>query len=188
MRYALLACRIIDTLNRWVGRLMGVVAVALVLIGVINVVGRYAGATLGMQLSSNALIEAQSVAFSMMFMLAAAHVLRQNGHVRVDILHGMLSERGKAWVDVFGILFLLLPFCILALYFSVDYVTRSWRILESSPNPGGLPRYPIKTLILIGFSLLLLQGVSDLVRRIAWLRGAPGVDGPHGGQRPAEGR
>ena len=77
-----------------------------------------------------------------------------------------------------GTLLLLIPFCIFALYFSVDYVTRSWRLLESSPNPGGLPRYPIKTVILVGFSMLLLQGISEVIKRVAWLRGVPGVPGP----------
>ncbi|SEO44353.1 TRAP transporter small permease subunit [Aquisalimonas asiatica] len=178
MRGLLLFARGIDALNGFIGRAMGWVAVAMVAIGVINVVGRYLGASLGMQLSSNALLEAQTYAYSMIFLLAAAYVLRRNGHIRVDVIYGGRTQRTQAWIDVFGTLFLLIPFCIFALYFSVDYVARSWRILESSPNPGGLPRYPIKAVILAGFSMLLAQGVSELIKRIAWLRGIPGVPGP----------
>lgn len=178
MRGFLLLARVIDALNGFVGRAMGWVALAMIAIGVINVVGRYLGAYLGMQLSSNALLEAQTYAYSMIFLLAAAYVLRRNGHIRVDVIYAGRSQRTRAWIDVAGTLLLLIPFCIFALYFSVDYVTRSWRILELSPNPGGLPRYPIKAVILIGFSMLLLQGVSEVIKRIAWLRGVPGVPGP----------
>lgn len=178
MRGLLLLARVIDWINGVVGRAMGWVAVAMVAIGVINVVGRYLGASLGMQLSSNALLEAQTYAYSMIFFLAAAYVLRRNGHIRVDVIYATLSRRVRAWIDIFGILVFLIPFCIFALYFSIDYVERSWRLLESSPNPGGLPRYPIKTVILLGFSMLLIQGVSELIKRIAWLRGIPGVPGP----------
>ena len=178
MRGLLLLARVIDWINGVVGWAMGWVAVAMVAIGVINVVGRYLGASLGMQLSSNALLEAQTYAYSMIFFLAAAYVLRRNGHIRVDVIYATLSRRVRAWIDIFGILVFLIPFCIFALYFSIDYVERSWRLLESSPNPGGLPRYPIKTVILLGFSMLLIQGVSELIKRIAWLRGIPGVPGP----------
>ncbi len=178
MRGLLLLARVIDALNGFVGRAMGWVALAMVAIGVINVVGRYLGAALGLQLSSNALLEAQTYAYSMIFLLAAAYVLRRNGHIRVDVIYAGRSQRTQAWIDVAGTLLLLLPFCIFALYFSVDYVARSWRLLESSPNPGGLPRYPIKTVILVGFSMLFLQGISEVVKRVAWLRGVPGVPGP----------
>ena len=178
MRVLVLIARVIDGVNGVIGRAMGWVALLMVTIGVINVVGRYLGAQIGMQLSSNALLEAQTYAYSMIFLLAAAHVLCGNGHIRVDIIYAGRSQRTRAWIDIFGTLIFLLPFCIFALYFSVGYVERSWNVLESSPNPGGLPRYPIKTVILIGFAMLLLQGVSELIKRIAWLRGVPGVPGP----------
>ncbi|QIT55164.1 TRAP transporter small permease subunit [Aquisalimonas sp. 2447] len=178
MRVLVLIARVIDGVNGVIGRAMGWVALLMVTIGVINVVGRYLGAQIGMQLSSNALLEAQTYAYSMIFLLAAAHVLCGNGHIRVDIIYAGRSQRTRAWIDIFGTLIFLLPFCIFALYFSVGYVERSWNVLESSPNPGGLPRYPIKTVILIGFAMLLLQGGSELIKRIAWLRGVPGVPGP----------
>ena len=178
MRVLVLLARVIDGVNGVIGRAMGWVALLMVAIGVINVVGRYLGAQLGMQLSSNALLEAQTYAYSMVFLLAAAYVLCTNGHIRVDIIYAGRSQRTRAWIDIFGTLVFLIPFCIFALYFSVGYVERSWNVLESSPNPGGLPRYPIKTVILIGFAMLLLQGGSELIKRIAWLRGVPGVPGP----------
>ena len=178
MRVLVLLARVIDGVNGVIGRGMGWVALLMVAIGVINVVGRYLGAQIGMQLSSNALLEAQTYAYSMVFLLAAAYVLCTNGHIRVDIIYAGRSQRTRAWIDIFGTLVFLLPFCVFALYFSVGYVERSWSVMESSPNPGGLPRYPIKTVILIGFAMLLLQGVSELIKRIAWLRGVPGVPGP----------
>ena len=178
MGVLVLLARVIDGINGFIGRAMGWVALLMVAIGVINVVGRYFGAMLGMSLTGNAMLEAQTYAYSAVFLLAAAYVLRRNGHIRVDIIYAGLSQRTKAWIDIVGVLLFLIPFCIFALYFSVDYVARSWRVLESSPNPGGLPRYPIKTVILVGFSMLLAQGVSELIKRIAWLRGVPGVPGP----------
>ena len=190
MSALLLIARIIDGLNGYIGRAMGWVALVMVAIGVINVIGRYLGATLGMQLSSNAMLEAQVYAYGLVFLLAAAYVLCRNGHVRVDVIYASRSRRTRAWVDLFGTIFFLIPFCLFVLYFSVDYVARSWSVLESSPNPGGLPRYPIKSVILLGFSMLLLQGISEIIKRVAWLRGVPGVAGPgeQGVRQPDPGR
>ncbi|MCH8505805.1 MAG: TRAP transporter small permease subunit [Ectothiorhodospiraceae bacterium] len=177
---------IIDVFTRIVGRCMGGVAVALIVLGVVNVVGRYLGAQLGMQLSSNMLLEAQTYAFNLMFLLGAAYVLQRDGHIRVDILYSRFGGRQRAWVDILGALVFLIPFCVLAIYFSLTYVGRSWSTMEVSPNPGGLPRYPIKTVIIIGFAMLMLQAVSETIKRIAWLRGVPGVPGPAGIEEPAQ--
>lgn len=170
--------RVIDAWNTFVGRAMGWMALLMVAIGVVNVVGRYLGAYLGMQLSSNSLLEAQTYAYSLVFLLGAAYVLRREGHIRVDIIYAGRSQRTRAWVDLIGTGLLLVPFCVFTLYFSIDYVAHSWKVLESSPNPGGLPRYPLKTVILIAFAMLLLQGLSEMVKRAAWLRGVPGAPGP----------
>lgn len=159
-------CRMIDTLNRWIGQGLAWVAVVLVLLGVINVVGRYLGAHLGMQLSSNALLEAQTQAFNLIFLLGAAWLLLHNGHIRVDIAYSRFSQRVQHWIELIGHVFLLIPFSLLMLWLSWDYVMRSWSRLEVSPNPGGLPVYPIKTVILIAFVLLLLQVVSEIIKRI----------------------
>lgn len=166
--------RVIDACNSFIGRAMGWIALLMVAIGVANVVGRYLGAYLSMQLSSNSLLEAQTYAYSLVFFLGAAHVLRSEGHIRVDILYIRFSARTRAWVDLIGTAVLLIPFCVFALYFSVDYVAHSWKVMEMSPNPGGLPRYPLKTVILVAFTMLLLQAVSEMIKRAAWLRGVPG--------------
>jgi TRAP-type mannitol/chloroaromatic compound transport system permease small subunit len=170
----------IDWVSERIGRLMGWVAVALVVLGVVNVVGRYLGARLGVQLGSNTLLEAQTYAYNLMFLLAAAYVLLRDQHIRVDILYTRFGPRARAWVDILGASFFLIPFCLLALWFGYGYVERAWVTLEVSPNPGGLPRYPIKTVILVAFVMLLLQGVSEIIKRTAWLRGVPGVPGPGG--------
>lgn len=168
---ALLAMsRGIDRATAAIGRGLSWVTLALIALGVINVVGRYIGAQVGMQLSSNALLEAQTQAFDLIVLLGAAHLLQRDGHIRVDILHARLSPRVRAWIDIIGTLLLLLPFCVLVIWFSVEYVSRSWSRLEVSPNPGGLPLYPIKTAIPLAFALLALQGLSELVKRCAVLR------------------
>ncbi|MEX0385959.1 TRAP transporter small permease subunit [Spiribacter onubensis] len=161
----------IDMLSDGVGRGLRWVALLLVILGVVNVIGRYLGAQLGMQLSSNALLEAQIQAFAVIFLLGSAYLLRHDGHIRVDILQSRFSPRLRAWIELLGALMALIPFCVVMLVYGVDYVARAWSRLEVSPNPGGLPLYPIKTMILVAFSLLLLQGVSQAIKAAARLRG-----------------
>lgn len=180
MRQLLGFSRRIDAVTAFVGRMMSWVAIALITIGVYNVLARYIGAHLGMQLSSNALIEAQTQAFDLIFLLGAAYLLQHDGHIRIDFAYATASARLRAWIDVLGGVLLLLPFCCVVLWYSWGYVARSWNRLEVSPNPGGLPLYPIKTVILLAFALLLLQGVSEVIKRAAWLRGVPGVPAPPG--------
>ncbi|QGM21858.1 TRAP transporter small permease subunit [Spiribacter sp. 2438] len=165
--------RQIDRLTDWVGFALRWLALALVAVGVINVVGRYLGAQLGMQLSSNALLEFQLQAFSVIFLLGASYLLRHDGHIRVDILNNQLKPRTRAWIDLVGTVGFLLPFCLVMIHFSVDFVVRSWSRLEVSPNPGGLPLYPIKTMLLVAFVLLLLQGISHAIKCLDRLAGAP---------------
>ncbi|MCC5858536.1 MAG: TRAP transporter small permease subunit [Ectothiorhodospiraceae bacterium] len=185
MEILLLFSRWVDRINGLIGRAMEWLVLAMVALGVINVVARYLGARLGMQLSSNAMLEAQTYAYSLVFLLAAAYVLRRDRHIRVDVIYAGRSPKTRAWIDLIGTCVFLIPFCILALYLSWGYVERSWSLLEGSPNPGGLPRYPIKTVILICFTLLIFQGISEAIKRIAWLRGVPGVPGP-GDEPPAQ--
>ncbi|AGY92161.1 hypothetical protein SPICUR_05940 [Spiribacter curvatus] len=162
--------RAIDALNDRVGIVLRGVALLLIALGVINVVGRYLGARLGMQLSSNALLEGQIQAFAIIFLLGSAYLLRHDGHIRVDILQTRFSRRLRAWVDLLGTLLALVPFCGVMIAYGIDYVALAWSRLEVSPNPGGLPLYPIKTVLLIGFTLLLLQGVSQAIKAAATLR------------------
>ena len=171
MRALLRLSRVIDTLNAWIGIVLRGVALLLIALGVINVIGRYLGARLGMQLSSNALLEAQIQAFAVIFLLGSAYLLGRNGHIRVDILQTRFSPRARAWVDLLGTLLALVPFCLVMMIYSTGYVSAAWSRLEVSPNPGGLPLYPIKTVLLIGFALLLLQGLSQAIKAIATLRG-----------------
>lgn len=170
MHYLLLFSRLIDQVNGLIGRALGWVALALVVLGVINVVGRYLGAQIGMQLSSNALLEAQTQAYNLIFLLAAAWLLARDYHIRVDILNTKLPRRLRLWIDIAGHALLLIPFCALMLWFSWDFVMRSWSRLEVSPHPEGLPLYPIKTVILIAFTMLLLQALSEIIKRVAALR------------------
>jgi len=160
----------IDAVNGFIGRVLAWVAVVLVALGVINVVGRYLGAHLGMQLSSNAVLEAQTQAFNLIFLLGAAWLLMRGGHIRVDILHSRFGPRLREWVDLVGHVLILIPFSLTMMWLSWDYVMRSWARLEVSPNPGGLPLYPIKTVILLAFGLLALQGISEIIKRVDALR------------------
>ena len=136
----------------------------MVLLGAFNAIARYLGRSLGLDLSSNAWIELQWYLFSVVFLLGAARTLRERGHVCVDVLYGRLSERWQRRIDRAGTLLFLLPFCIFALVTSWPSVRNSWAVREGSPDPGGLPRYPIKALILVAFALLALQGLAWLVR------------------------
>jgi TRAP-type mannitol/chloroaromatic compound transport system permease small subunit len=161
----------IDALAERLGGLVGWLTLGMVLVGAFNAVARYLGKFIGMNLSSNAYIEAQWYLFSAVFLLGAAHTLQRDQHVRVDVLYGRLSKRGKAWLDSAGTVLFLIPFCIFGLVISFPAVRNSWAVLEVSPDPGGLPRYPIKTLMLVCFGLLLLQAISELIKRVRTLRG-----------------
>ncbi len=171
MRIWLLLSRAIDRLNVAIGRLVGWLTLAMVLIGAYNAVVRYLGSSLGRNLSSNAYLELQWYLFSLVFLFGASYTLRQGAHVRVDLLYGRLSERGRAWIDLVGTLVLMLPFTIFTMWASWPSVRNSWAVREVSPDPGGLARYPIKSVILLAFALLALQGISEVIRQVAVLRG-----------------
>lgn len=164
--------RAIDRLNGAIGRFVGWLTLAMVLIGAYNAVVRYLGGYLGRNLSSNAYLELQWYLFSLVFLLGASYTFRQGAHVRVDLLYGRLAERGRAWIDLVGTLALMMPFTLFALWLSWPSVRNSWAVREVSPDPGGLARYPIKSMILLAFVLLALQGISQVIRQVAVLRGA----------------
>ncbi|MBE7385442.1 MAG: TRAP transporter small permease subunit [Leptolyngbya sp. SIO1E4] len=161
----------IDRINTGIGRLAGWLVLVMIGVGCWNVLGRYVGQAVGRNLSSNALIETQWYLFSVVFLLGAAYTLRQNGHVRVDVFQSRWGVRRKAFAELVGTLLFLLPFAGLLLAFSWRWVLASWRIWETSPDPGGLPRYPVKSLILVGFVVLLLQGLSEAIKNLAVLMG-----------------
>ena len=158
--------RVVDALNERLSR----VAVAAVLlscaIGAGNAFSRYA-----FSLSSNAWLEIQWYMFAVLVMLGASYTLKRNEHVRVDILYGGFSTRRKIWVDIFGCVVFLLPASLILTYLSWPVFYNSWLEGESSVNAGGLIRWPVKLLLPLGFGLLSLQGLSELVKRVAMLTG-----------------
>lgn len=171
MRFWLQLSERIDGLNDRIGKLVGWLTLVMVLIGAFNAVARYLGRYVGGQLSSNAYLEMQWYLFTLVFLLGASYTYRRNAHVRVDLLYGRLTERGRAWIDLLGTFLLLLPFCLFALLVSWPSVRNSWAVREVSSDPGGLARYPIKTVTLVAFALLALQGVSQAIKQVAILRG-----------------
>jgi TRAP-type mannitol/chloroaromatic compound transport system permease small subunit len=161
--------RWIDRINAWIGRLASGLVLVMIAVGCWNVVGRYVGQAVGTNLSSNALIETQWYLFSVVFLLGAAYTLLHNGHVRVDVLYTQWTPRQRARANLIGTLVFLLPFSVLILLFSWKWVLASWLIGEQSPDPGGLPRYPVKTLILLSFLTLVFQGISEAIKYWAFL-------------------
>ena len=162
---------LIDALNEKIGRSISWLVLAMVLLGVYNAVTRKLSQTIGLDLSSNSYIEAQWYMFSLIFLLGAGYTLKNKAHVRVDILYSRVSRRAQAWIDIFGTVAFLMPVTLLILWVSLPYAGDSWKIMEMSPDPGGLPRYLIKSVIPIAAILLIVQGVSELITLVAYLRG-----------------
>jgi TRAP-type mannitol/chloroaromatic compound transport system permease small subunit len=125
----------------------------------------------GFDISSNAWLEIQWYLFAACVMLGASQVLRLNEHVRVDILYGKLSARGKVWVDLLGLIFFLLPAMGILLWYAGPLFLSMYRSGEMSSNAGGLIRWPAMLMLPLGFSLLLLQGLAEIIKRIGWLQG-----------------
>jgi TRAP-type mannitol/chloroaromatic compound transport system permease small subunit len=164
---ALLAfSRAVDRLSEAVGKTVLWLILIVVVISAGNAVVRYA-----IDWSSNSLLEIQWYLFSAVFLLMAGYVFKKNEHIRIDILAGRTSARTQNWIDVFGILVFLLPMALLVLWLSWPVFMNAWTSGENSPNPGGLIRWPVRLLMPVGFFLLVLQALSELVKRIAFLTG-----------------
>lgn len=161
----------IDRFNERIGHLVYWFAFAMVLIGAFNTIARYLDQFTGWSLSSNFYIELQWYLFSLVFLLGAAYTLKHNAHVRADVIYSWLSEKTRAWIDLLGTVLFLIPFSVLMVWVSWPAVRRSWAILETSPDPGGLPRYPIKTVVIIAFLLLIVQAFSLTIKKIGVIRG-----------------
>lgn len=171
--------RFVDALNDKLGVVIKWLALLMVLVGAISAVVRYFARSQQWTLNLTPATELQWYLFSVIFLLGAAYGLNHDVHVRVDVMYERLGAKAQAWVDMAGTVLFLIPFSVLMLYVSFPAVRSSWSIREMSPDPGGLPRYPIKALILVCFVLLLLQAVSQLVKQVDVIRGvAPELD-PH---------
>ncbi|MCW2247060.1 TRAP-type mannitol/chloroaromatic compound transport system permease small subunit [Azospirillum fermentarium] len=166
MNILLRLSRVIDAINNGVGHLTYWLVLVAVIISSGNATVRYVFNT-----SSNAWLELQWYLFSAIFLLCAGYTFLKNEHIRIDVVVGRFSKRVHAWIDVFGILFFLFPMAVLILVLSWPMVVSSYTIHEMSNNAGGLLRWPVKLLVPVGFALLVLQGVSELIKRIAFLLG-----------------
>ncbi len=107
--------------------------------------------------------------FAGMVLLGAPYTLKVNEHVRVDLVYGMVTERTRLLIDIFGVMFFLLPICVILIYFTWPWFVESWRIDEISSNAGGLIRWPVKLVLPVGFYLMALQGISEIIKRVAAL-------------------
>jgi TRAP-type mannitol/chloroaromatic compound transport system permease small subunit len=161
----------IDALNRWLGYVAAWLVLAACLISAGNAAIRYA-----LDRSSNAWLEVQWYMFAGTVMLGAAWVLKVNEHVRVDLFYSRLSPRNCAWLDLAGLVVFLLPSMALLAWLSWPLFIDSWRTGEMSSNAGGLIRWPAKLVMPLGFALVCLQGVSELIKRIAHLAGQYNMD------------
>jgi TRAP-type mannitol/chloroaromatic compound transport system permease small subunit len=171
---------ILDRIGYRCGQLANLMILASCVISASNALIRY-----GFDWSSNSLLEMQWYLFGAAVMLGASYTFQRNEHVRVDLVYGHVSERTQLWIDVFGIIFFLFPACILFAWLSwTSLFLPSWEVLEQSSNSGGLPRYPIKVIVPIGFALLTVQGVSELIKRIAALAGKTHLDNKY--ERPVQ--
>ncbi len=158
--------RLIDRLNEKIADWISWGLLAMVLICAFNALRRYA-----FNESSNAWLEIQWYLFSGVFLLAAAHTLKRDEHVRIDVVAGRFSRRTQVWIDLFGYLFFLTPAVVVVLWYGLPYAILSFNSAEVSSNAGGLTVWPAKMLIPAGFVLLGLQGVSEVIKRIAYLNG-----------------
>jgi len=157
---------LIDGLNEHVGRLSYWLILVMVLVSAGNASVRYI-----FDRSSNAWLEIQWYLFSAVFLLGAGYTLLHNQHVRIDVISGRLSKRARAWIDVFGTLFFLLPMAIAIMWMSWPVFVQAWELHEESSNAGGLIVWPARLLVPAGFLMLVLQGFSELIKRIAFLLG-----------------
>ena len=159
--------RLIDTVNGWIGKFATWLVLAAVLISAGNAIMRKA-----FNIGSNAYLEIQWYLFAAVFMLAASYVFLHNGHVRIDFIAARLSKRTNAIIDAIGIVVFLIPLCVILIDLSWPFFMRAYVSGEMSENAGGLIRWPVILLIPVGFSLLLLQALSELIKRIGFLTGA----------------
>jgi TRAP-type mannitol/chloroaromatic compound transport system permease small subunit len=168
MRALLGLSTIIDVINEKIGVVCNWLVLLACIVSGGNAMIRYAYDT-----SSNAWLEVQWYMFAVIVMFGASYTLKRNEHVRVDLLYMTLGRRGQLWIDILGTLLFLLPTCIILAWLSWPFFMQSFVVSEHSSNAGGLLRWPIKLVLPVGFLLVALQGVSELIKRVAFLNGVP---------------
>jgi TRAP-type mannitol/chloroaromatic compound transport system permease small subunit len=156
----------IDTLNRRLGRWIAWLIFAAVVVSTVNALVRKAFDT-----SSNAWLELQWVLFSAVFLLCSPWTLLSNEHIRIDIVNNQLPKQLRNWIDLIGHAFFLLPLTVIMIWTGIPFFLKSWHVDEQSFSAGGLPQWPTKSLVSIGFALLFLQGISELIKRASVMRG-----------------
>src|SRR5438132_11370259 len=165
----------IDAFTRWMGKRLAWLILVAVVVSALNAIVRKAFDT-----SSNSWLELQWVLFSIVFLMCASWTLLDNEHIRIDIVNNMLPKKLRDSIDLVGHAFFLIPLCIVMIITGGPFFMRSVEINEQSGNAGGLPQWPAKSLIIIGFTMLLVQGMSELIKRIAVMRGL--IPDPHASQ------
>ncbi|MDB5513551.1 MAG: TRAP-type mannitol/chloroaromatic compound transport system, small permease component [Tardiphaga sp.] len=175
MQSLLKMSRGIDAFTRWTGKRLAWLILVAVIVSAVNAIVRKTFDT-----SSNSWLELQWVLFSIVFLLCSPWTLLDNEHIRIDIVNQMLPKRVRDSIDVVGHAFFLLPLTIVMIITGGPFFMRSFEIREQSGNAGGLPQWPTKSLIIIGFTFLMIQGISELIKRIAVMRGL--IPDPHASQ------
>jgi TRAP-type mannitol/chloroaromatic compound transport system permease small subunit len=166
MNLLLALSRGIDALNERIGQLVKWLVLATVLVSSGNAMTRYL-----LNQSSNAWLELQWFLFAAIFLLCSGYTLLHNEHIRIDVVAGRFSRRTQTWIDIFGTVVFLLPMSLFILWLSWPIFINAWTSGETSSNAGGLLRWPARLMIPVGFTLLSIQGISELIKRIAFLRG-----------------
>ena len=175
MQSLLKLSRGIDAFTRWTGKRLAWLILLAVIVSAVNAIVRKVFDT-----SSNSWLELQWVLFSIVFLLCSPWTLLDNEHIRIDIVNQMLPKRVRDSIDVLGHVAFLMPLCVIMIITGGPFFMRSVEINEQSGNAGGLPQWPAKSLIIIGFTFLLVQGISELIKRIAVMRGV--IPDPHASQ------
>lgn len=166
MRALLKFSHAVDWLNAQIGKYVIWLILASTVISGVNAVIRKA-----FNMSSNAYLEVQWYLFAAAFLLAAGYTLLHGEHVKIDVVSSKLSKRGQIWIDIVGFAIFLTPVCLVILYYGIPFFLQGYRSGEMSGNAGGLIRWPVYAMIPLGFTLLMLQGWSELIKRIAFLKG-----------------
>jgi TRAP-type mannitol/chloroaromatic compound transport system permease small subunit len=179
MRPLLAVSAAIDLVNEKIGYVCNFLVLAACIVSAANAMIRYA-----FSYSSNSWLELQWYMFAILVMFGASYTFKRNEHVRVEIFYLFLSERGQLWLDLIGTLFFLIPSCLLLSYLSWPFFMQAYSVGEISSNAGGLVRWPIKIVVPVGFVMLALQGVSEVIKRIAALQGQVTIDAKY--ERPTQ--